>query len=230
MRNLFARMPWFAGAPLVAVGAAGVAAFSFVFTSDLFNEECLNERNRLTGEFEASNCGEGARIAAATQEPSPASTDIPMSTSAPSERPTSDPSDTPESATSEATSEATPEATPEPDAPETGVLLRGDFQDGDPGHDGSGTAEIQRLPDGTLNLFLSNFSVTNGPDLFVVLSRDAGGSYTEGDLVLEGLKANNGNQNYVIPADTDLSQFKTVIIWCRAFDVDFSFAVLGGAQ
>jgi hypothetical protein len=232
MRDLFARMPWFAGVPLVAVGAAAVAAFSFVFTSDLFNEECLNERNRLTGEFEASNCGEGARLAAATQEPSPSSTDVPMSTSAPSKSPTSAPSEAPEGATPTGTSEATPEATPEsePEAPQTGVLLRGEFQDGDPGHDGSGIAEIQRLPDGTLNLFLSNFSVTNGPDLFVVLSRDAGGSYTEGDLVLEGLKANNGNQNYAIPADTDLSQFKTVIIWCRSFDVDFSFAILGGTQ
>jgi hypothetical protein len=104
------------------------------------------------------------------------------------------------------------------------------FVDGDPGHDGSGTAEIQRLPDGTLNLFLRGFSVTNGPDLFVVLSRDPGGNYSDGDLVLERLKANHGNQNYVIPAGTDLSLYRSVLIWCRSFNVDFAYATLGGVE
>jgi hypothetical protein len=122
----------------------------------------------------------------------------------------------------------TPSPVPSPEGP--GVLLRGMFEDGDPGHDGSGFVEIQRLADGSLNVFLSEFSVTNGPDLFVVLTRDPGGEYEDGDLVLDGLRANNGNQNYAIPAGTDLTQFGAVLIWCRSFDVEFAFATLGGAQ
>jgi hypothetical protein len=29
------------------------------------------------------------------------------------------------------------------------------------------------------------------------------------------LKANNGNQNYDIPTETDLTKYDTVLIWCR---------------
>lgn len=44
--------------------------------------------------------------------------------------------------------------------------------------------------------------------------------------MLEKLKANNGTQNYAIPAGTDLSLYKSVIIWCRPFDVTFAYAIL----
>jgi hypothetical protein len=60
--------------------------------------------------------------------------------------------------------------------------------------------------------------VTNGPDLHVYLATDKGAS----DFVnLEGLKANIGNQNYAIPAGTDLTKYDTVLIWCRAFSILF---------
>lgn len=87
-------------------------------------------------------------------------------------------------------------------------------------------AELQRLADGTLNVLLKDFSVTNGPDLQVVLSKSADGDYSGEDLVLSKLKANNGAQNYTIPAGTDLAQYKSVIIWCKPFDVVFAYAPL----
>jgi len=201
LARLWGRLPWYAAAAIVVFGTAAVAGFSFVFTSDLFYEQCLNEPNLLTGEFEPSNCGEGANVAR-DRSPTPGATPAPTSPS--------------------------PPTTPEPAA--GAVLATGTFQDGDPGHDGDGLAEVQRLADGSLNLFLSNFSVTNGPDLFVVLARDPGGNYGDGDLVLGPLKANNGNQNYEIPAGTDLSLYGSVLIWCRAFNVDFAFATLGGVE
>jgi hypothetical protein len=237
------RWPWWAHAGVVVLWAFGTASFAFYFTSDLFHETCLNEVNLLTGELERSNCGDGASVgddavpepsASATAPPqvataeatgtaSPAvasptssATDVPMA---------SDPTPTPAVATPTATETAEPEA-----SPSAGVLAVGTFQDGDPGHDGSGFAEVQRLPDGSLNLFLSEFSVTNGPDLFVVLTRDPGGEYSDGDLVLEVLRANNGNQNYALPADIDISQWGAVLIWCRQFDVEFAFATLGGVE
>ncbi|MGI8831251.1 MAG: DM13 domain-containing protein, partial [Nitrososphaeraceae archaeon] len=43
------------------------------------------------------------------------------------------------------------------------------------------------------------------------------------------LKANNGNQNYDIPAATDLSKYDTILIWCRPFSVLFGSAELTSA-
>lgn len=38
------------------------------------------------------------------------------------------------------------------------------------------------------------------------------------------LKGNVGNQNYAIPADVDLSQYRGVMIYCQPFHVLFSIA------
>jgi hypothetical protein len=216
MMRQIQRIPWFVAAPAVVAVAAGVAVFSYMFTADLFHETCANDRNLLTGEFEASNCGEGAKVARQQADKRDDMVPVAMTETA-----------TP-AGTAETPAAATPTVTPTPAATATsGVLAAGVFQDGDPGHDGEGIAEIQRLPDGSFNVFLKEFSVTNGPDLFVVLSTDPGGQYRDGDLVLSDLRANNGNQNYAIPAGTDVSGFRSVIIWCRQFDVVFAYAILG---
>jgi hypothetical protein len=69
--KLLQSVPWFVAAPAVVVAAAVFAGASYYFTGPLFHETCANERNLLTGEFEASNCGEGADVARrpTTQEP-----------------------------------------------------------------------------------------------------------------------------------------------------------------
>jgi hypothetical protein len=46
------------------------------------------------------------------------------------------------------------------------------------------------------------------------------GSYT----VLAPLKASKGGQTYVIPASIDLSQQKSVLIWCRQFNATMAWA------
>ncbi|MEM7336152.1 MAG: DM13 domain-containing protein, partial [Chloroflexota bacterium] len=43
---------------------------------------------------------------------------------------------------------------------------------------------------------------------------------------LGSLKGNMGNQNYEIPADVDLSQFQSIVIYCQPFHVVFSTATL----
>lgn len=106
-----------------------------------------------------------------------------------------------------------------------GVLTKGSFVDGAPGHFGSGTAEVQRLADGSLNLRLANFSVTSGPDLIVYLSPSAS-DYVGGGTSLGALKANNGNQNYTIPAGTNLDGVRSVVIWCKSFPTVFAYATL----
>jgi hypothetical protein len=123
------------------------------------------------------------------------------------------------------TADVTPAEAPEQPVAMAGILLTGEIRDGEPGHNGEGQAQILRDESGVLFLRLENFSVTNGPDLFVVLSPDAGG-YADGSLNLGGLKATDGSINYEIPAGTDLAQFKSAVIWCRSFDVTFAVATL----
>ena len=200
INSLWLRIPWFVSAPLVVVLAAAAVAGTNYFTAPLFHETCHNERNLLTGEFEASNCGEGAKVAKGAESSLTPPAPTPVASGTPGATGTAPPS--------------------------SGVLASGQFRDGDPGHSGKGTAEVQRLPDGKLNLFLRDFSVTNGPDLFVYLGEKGGRD--EDGLTLGELQANNGNQNYAIPAGTDLTRYDRVIIWCRQFRVNFAFAELSG--
>jgi hypothetical protein len=106
-----------------------------------------------------------------------------------------------------------------------GVLLHGEWRDGEPGHNGEGRVRIGRDAGGKLVLRVEEFSVTNGPDLFVVLSPDPDG-YADGSLNLGELKATDGNFNYEIPEGADLSLYESVVVWCRSFDVTFAYATL----
>lgn len=102
--------------------------------------------------------------------------------------------------------------------------LMGNFVDaGDGFHKAEGIAKVVNLTDGKTFLRLENLKTTNGPDLYVYLSTDKGVS----DFVNLGrLKGNNGNQNYEIPAGTDLAKYDTVLVWCKAFSTLFGSAKL----
>ena len=108
----------------------------------------------------------------------------------------------------------------------TGTFIAGST----PGDKAAGTATIYRLEDGKPLLRLEEFSTTNGPDLFVVLSSsvnpDQDGLKNGAYVQLDALKGNLGNQNYELPADVDLSQYKSVVIWCRTFNIVFGYAPL----
>lgn len=106
------------------------------------------------------------------------------------------------------------------------LLTTGEFRDGSPGHNGSGTVKILRGADGKLVLRFENFSVTNGPDLFVYLTPDPNGGDIDSGLNLGDNKATDGNINYDIPDGTDITKFNSVVIWCRQFSVKFAFATL----
>ncbi|HEX2306586.1 MAG TPA: DM13 domain-containing protein [Nitrososphaeraceae archaeon] len=94
---------------------------------------------------------------------------------------------------------------------------------GDGFHKAEGLAKVINLADGRTFLRLENLKATNGPDLYVYLSTGKDAS----DIVNLGrLKGNIGNQNYEIPAGTDLSKYDTVLIWCKAFSTLFGSAKL----
>lgn len=112
------------------------------------------------------------------------------------------------------------------------VLERsGTFRDADDLHKGTGEAKLYALPAGGHLVRLENLDVTNGPDLYVYLAkhadvRQAADVSDGGYLSLGRLRGNKGNQNYPVPAGTDVSQYKSVVIWCRLFGVLFSPATL----
>src|SRR5205807_5362134 len=97
-------------------------------------------------------------------------------------------------------------------------------------HRSTGGARLLRLSDGSLIVRLESLDTSNGPDLRVYLSElssDQGWhSYGTRYLDLGGLKGNRGSQNYLVPAGTDLSRFRSVVIWCRRFKVGFAVAPL----
>ena len=100
-------------------------------------------------------------------------------------------------------------------------------------HKTSGRATIYKEADGRLVLRLTNFKTSNGPDVHVVLiaAKDADddanflNNSTE-KLELGALKGNEGDQNYDIPAGTDLDKFQTVSIYCERFNANFGAAPL----
>ena len=108
------------------------------------------------------------------------------------------------------------------------VVLRGSIAGADEFHTGSGTASIVETADGGYVLRFDEFSVRNGPDLFVYLSPDPAG-YTEEAIELGALKATDGAFDYAIPAGVDVAAMRSVVIWCRAFSVLFASAPLEAA-
>jgi hypothetical protein len=111
-------------------------------------------------------------------------------------------------------------------------LAAGQFGVVDGVHQGEGTASIARLPDGGQVLRLEDdFRVTNGPDLYVYLSgasapRSSTELHSAGAFEVAQLKGNVGGQNFALPADLDLSRFRSVVIYCRRFTTVFSTAEL----
>ncbi|MEM6428193.1 MAG: DM13 domain-containing protein [Deinococcota bacterium] len=105
-------------------------------------------------------------------------------------------------------------------------VARGSFMDADNFHRGEGTALVFAQGEQQVLRF-EDFRVTNGPDLHVLLVENINArSHSElgSTLDLGQLKGNVGNQNYVIPEGTDLSQYAGVMIYCVPFSVTFATA------
>ncbi|GAU66519.1 hypothetical protein SSP35_03_01670 [Streptomyces sp. NBRC 110611] len=101
-------------------------------------------------------------------------------------------------------------------------------------HATSGTARTVRLADGGHVLRLEDLKTSDGPDVRVYLStREAGAvkaGLGDGAVELGKLKGNLGNQNYTVPAGTDLSKFRSAVLWCERFSVSFGAADLSTAK
>lgn len=111
------------------------------------------------------------------------------------------------------------------------TVAKGEFRDADSVHKGKGTATVFESASGAKILRFTGFEATNGPDLKVWLVK-AGGIKASGDVkasewvTLGPLKGNIGDQNYVIPAEVNVTDYQSVVIWCEQFGVLFSAAGL----
>jgi hypothetical protein len=114
------------------------------------------------------------------------------------------------------TSEPTAPPTPVPTPFEPVAVATGEFTGTDDFHFGRGTATVIEVGPGRYHLRLEDFSVRNGPDLFVYLSPDADG-YHEDALELGRLKATDGSFGYDLPDGVDPAVFRSAIIWCKQF-------------
>ncbi|RHW26121.1 hypothetical protein D0Z08_15880 [Nocardioides immobilis] len=122
------------------------------------------------------------------------------------------------------------------DGPRRVELAAADFIDAE--HGTSGRAVIYLRDDGSRYLRLEGFETSNGPDVHVWITdqksggdcegcSDSWGIYDDGDYVkLGSLKGNIGDQNYEIPADANLADMKSVVIWCDRFNVAFGTAAI----
>lgn len=100
-------------------------------------------------------------------------------------------------------------------------------------HQTSGMVRVGPTPDGRLVVFLEDLATDNGPDVRVLLSPfPADGDATQfgtDALELGLMKGNVGNQTYEVPAGTDLTQYRSVVLWCERFSVGFGVAGLAPA-
>ncbi|SIO13607.1 DM13 domain-containing protein [Vannielia litorea] len=111
------------------------------------------------------------------------------------------------------------------------VLAEGRFRDAGAAHRGTGTARLVTLPDGRVEVQLTDFEVTNGPDLELWLSDapdpQSSSEVSGGDWVSLGLlKGNIGDQSYTVPPSIDATRYRSVVVWCEQFGVLFSPAPL----
>jgi hypothetical protein len=110
-------------------------------------------------------------------------------------------------------------------SPSPALERSGTFHGADDFHFGHGTARLISTGDAAWTVRFEDFSVRNGPDLYVYLSPDADG-YADGALELGRLKATDGAFNYALPAGTDPTTVRSVVIWCKQFAVQFAHATL----
>ena len=105
------------------------------------------------------------------------------------------------------------------------VVLEGVWVGADDFHFAEGRALIIETAPGAFTLRVEDFSVRNGPDLFVYISPDPAGGI-DGAVKLGELKATDGAFNYEIPAGVPLEQMRSAVVWCDAFAVLFGSATL----
>jgi hypothetical protein len=104
--------------------------------------------------------------------------------------------------------------------PPVDPVFKGDFVSA--AHNTKGIASIDQ---GETTLTLTNFKTDSGPDLNIYLAKNLT-NVTSDYIDLGDIKGVNGNYDYALPGSADYTEYKYVIVWCVAFDVNFGYAEL----
>jgi len=109
-------------------------------------------------------------------------------------------------------------------APENSVLkYSGDFMQGPYGNNVNGKAEIYEK-NGVFTLVLNeNFTISNGPDLYVYVSKAQQPSQF---ISLGKLKSVNGGQTYTFTGSVNFDEYKYAVVHCQQYNHLFSYALL----
>jgi len=110
------------------------------------------------------------------------------------------------------------------------VLSEGDLVRIDNSHWGTGVVQIVQDEDGNYYVYFVDVEIASGPQLLVYLSdkptfsgtNDSPGNYID----LGELPAQSGSFSVSIPPGTNISLYKSVMIWCEPFSVVFTYATL----
>lgn len=83
---------------------------------------------------------------------------------------------------------------------------------------------IEQRGDQHVISFNNKFKTKNGPDLKVFLSPKTidsvtGKNATEGAVLVAVLQNNKGSQEYVLPANIDISSFNSLLIHCEEYSI-----------
>jgi len=194
----------FVSAGVLAIVLAVGVPTGWYTISPLFDRETVCEASPIAGADAGSEKCEGVAVAADETEATATPPDTPRTRATAAPEPTIAPMEAP--------------------AFEPRVASQGEFAGADDFHFGRGQALLIETAPGQFTLRLEEFSVRNGPDLFVYLSTDANG-YSDDALLLGELKGTDGAFNYDVPTGTDVSQFQSAIVWCKAFSVLFATAM-----
>lgn len=130
----------------------------------------------------------------------------------------------PSGAASGAMSTSESGATSGPAGGDVRLIGRGEIAGADAFHFGRGRAELIAV-EGAHVLQVREFSVRNGPDLYVYLS-SSGTRPDAGAVQLGRLKATDGEFRYDLPPGTVLPPNPHFLVWCEQFAVLFASARL----
>lgn len=109
------------------------------------------------------------------------------------------------------------------------TLISGSFVTVEQDHPTAGIAQIIEENGQRFIVFDDAFTTARGPAVEVILyKRDSVPvAIAEGDYVsVAMLQSFDGAQRYALPADLDISQYGSIGIWCRQFNVTFGYADL----
>lgn len=109
------------------------------------------------------------------------------------------------------------------------VVSSGRFNRIDRSHWAEGDVQLRRSDDGVVLEFGDGFTAAAGPDLRVLLSPHAdprNASQLGAFIELGTLASNYGSQVYVVPSNVDLTDVRSVVIYCHPYEVVFSTATM----